>query len=85
MPRAVIALTAGLEPRLGAGVDVLYVADARSQKIASTGNFSSSIGIDASKELVNKLVLEDEKAKLNLQRAKLILEQAKHFFTTEGI
>jgi len=77
---------AWLAPRLDAGVDVLYVTDVRSQKVASTGNLSGSIGIDASKELLNKLVeLEHEKAKINHQRAKLILEEAKHFFKTEGI
>jgi len=36
--------------------------------------------------LLNKLVnLEHEKAKINHQRAKLILEEAKHFFEVEGI
>jgi len=77
---------AWLAPRLDAYVDVLYVTDVRSQKVASTGNLSGSIGIDASKELLNKLVnLEHEKAKINHQRAKLILEEAKHFFEVEGI
>jgi nucleotide-binding universal stress UspA family protein len=77
---------AWLAPRLNAGVDVLYVTDVRSQKVASTGNLSGSIGIDASKELLNKLVdLEHEKAKVNHQRAKLILEEARQFFDTQGI
>lgn len=77
---------AWLAPRLDAGVDILYVTDVRSQKVASTGNLSGSIGIDASRELLNKLVdLEHEKAKINYQRAKLILEEAKHFFEAEGI
>ena len=58
----------------------------RSQKVASTGNLSGSIGIDASKELLNKLVdLEHEKAKVNHQRAKLILEEARQFFDTQRI
>jgi nucleotide-binding universal stress UspA family protein len=77
---------AWLAPRLDAAVDVLYVTDVRSQKVVSTGNLSGSIGIDASRELLNKLVdLEHEKAKINHQRAKLILEDASHFFETEGI
>jgi len=77
---------AWLAPRLDAAVDVLYVTDVRSQKVASTGNLSGSIGIDASRDLLNKLVdLEHEKAKINYQRAKLILEEARHFFETEGI
>lgn len=77
---------AWLVPRLDAHIDVLYVTDVRSQKVASTSNLSGSIGIDASKELLNKLVdLEHEKAKLNHQRAKLLIEEAKQFFDAEGI
>lgn len=77
---------AWLAPRLDASVDILYVTDIRSQKVASTGNFSGSIGIDASRDLLNKLVeLEHEKAKINHQRAKLILEEARHFFASEGL
>jgi hypothetical protein len=72
---------AWLAPRLNAEIAILYVTDVRSQKVASTGNLSGSIGIDASRELLNKLVdLEHEKAKLNHQRAKLILEEAQRFF-----
>ncbi|GAB4140029.1 MAG: universal stress protein [Cyanobacteria bacterium J069] len=72
---------AWIAPLLEAHIDVLYVTDIRSQRVASTGNLSGSIGIDASKELLKKLVdLEHEKAKLNHQRAKLILEDAKQFF-----
>lgn len=77
---------AWLALRLNAIVDVLYVTDARSQKVASTNNLSGSIGIDASRELLNKLVdLEHERAKINHQRAKLILEEAKQFFEGENI
>lgn len=77
---------AWLAPRLNAFVDVLYVTDVRSQKVVSTGNLSGSIGIDASTELLNKLVdLEHEKAKINHQHAKLILEEAKHFFEAENV
>lgn len=77
---------AWLAPLLDAYVDVLYVTDIRSQKVASTGNLSGSIGIDADRELLNKLVnLEHEKAKLNHQRAKLLIEEAKQFFDAEGI
>jgi len=71
--------------RLNASVDVLYVTDERSQKVASTGNLSGSIGIDASKELLNKLVeLEHEKARLNHQHAKLVLQDAEQSLTTAG-
>lgn len=72
--------------RLDATVDVLYVTDIRSQKITSTGDFSGSIGLGTSQELLKKLVdLEHEKAKLNHQKAKVILETAKQFFESQGI
>jgi len=77
---------AWLASRLNAGIDVLYVTDIRSQKAVTTGNLSGSIGIDASKELLNKLVeIEHEKAKTNHQRAKLILEEAEQVLATAGV
>lgn len=77
---------AWLAPRMTAAIEVLYVTDIRTQKTAGTGDWSGSIGIDASKELLNKLVdLEHEKAKLNHQKAKLILQNAEHFFITSGV
>ncbi len=77
---------AWLAYRFDACIDVLYVTDLRSQKVALTNNLSGTIGLDASKELLNKLVeLEHEKAKLNHQRAKLILDHAQHFFETKNL
>lgn len=77
---------AWLALRLGACIDVLYVTDIRSQKAVTTGNLSGSIGIDASKELLKKLVeIEHEKAKINHQRAKLILEEAEQVLATAGV
>ncbi len=77
---------AWLAPRLNAAIEVLYVSDIRTQKTAGTGDWSGSIGIDASKELLNKLVeLEHEKAKLNHHKAKFILQNAEHFFATYNI
>jgi len=77
---------AWLASRLNACIDVLYVTDIRSQKAVTTGNLSGSIGIDASKELLNKLVeIEHEKAKTNHQRAKLILEEAEQVLATAGV
>ncbi|MGH7999071.1 MAG: universal stress protein [Brasilonema sp.] len=77
---------AWLAPRLSAAIEVLYVTDIRTQKVATTGDWSGSLGIDASKELLNKLVdLEHEKAKLNHHKAKLILQNAEHFFTANGV
>lgn len=69
-----------------AKINVLFVTDIRSQKVVSTGNLSGSIGLGASEQLLNKLVnLEHEKAKLNNQRAKLILQNAAATLKAEGI
>ncbi|MBW4555374.1 MAG: universal stress protein [Trichormus sp. ATA11-4-KO1] len=76
---------AWLAPQLQASIEVLYVSDVRSQKVVSK-DYSSSLGFDASRELLNRLVeLEHEKAKINKQRAKLILETAGQFFAQQGI
>ena len=64
---------------------VLFVTDIR-QKVVSTGNLSGSLGLGASEQLMNDLVnLEHEKAKLNNQRARLILQNAKQVLNEEGI
>jgi len=77
---------AWLARRLDAEIDVLYVTDIRSQTVAYTGNWSGSIGIDASSELLNQLVdLEHQIAKINHHRAKLLLENAKQFFDNQAI
>jgi K+-sensing histidine kinase KdpD len=58
-----------------AKINVLFVTDIRSQKVVSTSNFSGSLGLGASEELLHELVnLEHEKAKLNNKRARLILQ-----------
>ncbi len=67
-------------------LDVLCVTDIRTQQVISTGNFSGSIGIDASENLLNRLVdLEHEKAKLNQRRTRLILRTAVQNLKAEGI
>jgi nucleotide-binding universal stress UspA family protein len=72
--------------QIKAQVNVLSVTDIRSQKVSSTGNLSGSIGLGASEQLLNELVnLEHEKAKLNNQRAKLILQNAAETLKAEGI
>lgn len=72
--------------KLAAEVDVLYVTDIRSQQVASTGNLSGSIGLGASEALLNQLIeLEHEKAKLNHQRTKLILQAAEQTLKAEGV
>lgn len=75
-----------LASRLDAEVDVLFVSDIRSQKVASTGNYSGALGLDASRELLDKLVeLEHEKAKLNHEKAQLILQDAKQHLQDAGV
>jgi nucleotide-binding universal stress UspA family protein len=75
-----------LAPRLQAQVDVLYVSDIRSQKVASTGNYSGAIGLGASRELLDQLVeLEHERAKLNHQKAQLILHDAEQQLQAVGV
>ena len=67
-------------------VDVLCVTDVRGQQAISQTNLSGSIGIDASENLLNRLVeLEHEKAKINHQRAKLVLQQAAQTLKAEGV
>ena len=69
-----------------AQTQVLFVTDVRSQKVVSTGNFSGSIGLGASEQLLNELVnLEHERAKLNNQRARLILKNADQVLKAEGL
>lgn len=77
---------AWLTIQLHTKTNVLFVTDIRSQKVSSTGNFSGSIGMGTSEKLLNELVnLEHEKAKLNNQRAKLILQNAADVLKSEGI
>ena len=72
--------------KVNAQINVLSVTDIRSQKVASTGNLSGTIGLGASEQLLNELVnLEHEKAKLNNQRARLILQNAAETLKAEGI
>ncbi|MEL7421122.1 MAG: universal stress protein [Cyanobacteria bacterium J06555_3] len=66
-------------------VDVLCVSDIRAQQ-TSRQNLSGSIGIDAKENLLNRLVeLEHEKAKINHQRTKLVLQEAAQTLKGEGV
>lgn len=77
---------AWLASRLSASIEVLYVSDIRTQKVTTTGNWSGAIGFDASRSLLDKLVaLEHEKAKINHEKAQLILHNAEQFFVDRGI
>ncbi|HEY9767408.1 MAG TPA: universal stress protein [Coleofasciculaceae cyanobacterium] len=72
--------------RLKAEVDVLCVTDIRSQQAIPIENLSGSIGIDASENLLNRLVeLEHEKAKINHQKAKLVLQEATQTLKADGV
>lgn len=76
---------AWLATRLGATVEVLYVTDARGEATAAAANLSGSIGLGASDALLKQLVdLEHERAKINHQRAKLILKEAERELTSHG-
>ncbi|WP_414551438.1 universal stress protein [Anabaena sp. CCY 0017] len=72
--------------QLHAHINVLFVTDIRSQQVASIGNLSGSIGLNASEKLLHELVdLEHKKAKLNNQRARLILQNASEILKAEEI
>ena len=67
-------------------VNVLCVTDVRAQQVISIDNLSGSIGFDASENLHDRLVeLEYEKAKINHQRAKLVLQSAAQTLKAEGV
>ncbi|MGY6529754.1 MAG: universal stress protein [Cyanobacterium sp.] len=78
--------TAWIGKRLGAQVNILSVTDNRAQSSASQGNWSGSLGLGASDDLLQKLVeLDHERNKLNHVRAKVILDHAKEVLRQEGI
>ena len=67
-------------------VDVLCVTDIRRQQAISSINLSGSIGFDASENLLDRLVeLEHEKAKIDHQRTKLVLQAAAQNLKAEGV
>ena len=73
---------AWLAQRSDIAIEVLYVTDTRGEQAAPTSDFSGNIGIDSYQQLLNQLVeLEAAKAKINHQRAKIILQEAKKFFS----
>lgn len=75
-----------LAMRMDIEIEVLYVTDLRKEKAVQTSDFSGSIGIDSYQQLLGKLVeLEREKAQINHQRAKIILQEAKRFFSAREI
>ncbi len=72
--------------RTDAEIEVLYVTDRRKEQALRNPDFSGSIGIDSYQQLLSELVeLERNRAKLNHQRAKYILEQAQSFLVSREV
>lgn len=72
--------------RMEMEIEVLYVTDLRKQKAVQTQDFSGSLGIDDHQALLVKLVeLEHETAKVNHERAKIILEAAQELLVKKGV
>ncbi|WP_019506876.1 universal stress protein [Pleurocapsa sp. PCC 7319] len=77
---------AWLAQRKSFAIEVLYVTDRRGEQAVQTPDFSGSIGINSYQQLLNELVeLERARAKVNHQRAKIILQEAKQFFSDRAI
>ena len=77
---------AWLAQRKPFAIEILYVTDRRGEQATQTADFSGSIGVDSYQQLLSELVeLESAKAKVNHQRAKIILEEAKQFFRDRHI
>ena len=72
--------------RMGMNIEVLYVTDLRKQQAVQTHDFSGSLGIDSYQGLLAQLVeLEHEAAKINYERAKIILEAAHQVLVDKGV
>ena len=77
---------AWLAQRSSFEIEVLYVTDRRGEQAVQTPDFSGSIGINSYQQLLSELVeLERARAKVNHQRAKIILQEAQKFFSDRGI
>ena len=77
---------AWIAQRLPIEIEILYVTDTRKEKAILTQDFSGSLGIDTSQDLLDRLVeLEREVAKISHQQAKTILQTAREFFVGRGI
>ena len=78
--------TAWLGSLIDIEIEILYVTDQRKVQAVKTRDFSGSIGLDSYQQLLDKLVeAEGESAKINHQRAKIILQEAKSFLENKGI
>ena len=76
---------AWLARRIDCTLEVLYVTDDPGIA-AKTNDFSGNIGIDSYQNLLNEFVeLESAKAKLDHKKAKIILQEAKQFFSNRHV
>ena len=76
---------AWLAKRIDISLEVLYVSDDPA-KAAKTNDWSGNIGIDSYQKLLNEMVeLESAKAKLDQKKAKIILQEAKQFFSDRNL
>lgn len=77
---------AWLAQQMEVAVEVLYVTDSRGEQAAQTADFSGSIGINSYQQLLGELVeIEAAKAKINHQRAKIILQEAQKFLSDRQV
>ena len=78
--------TAWLGSQMDIEIEILYVTDQRKVQAVKTRDFTGSIGLDSYQQLLDKLVeAESESAKINHQRAKIILQEAKSFLESKEI
>ncbi len=78
--------TAWLGSQMDIEIEILYVTDQRKVQAVKTRDFTGSIGLDSYQQLLDKLVeAESESAKINHQRAKIIMQEAKSFLESKGI
>lgn len=67
-------------------IEILYVTDRRAEKAVQGVDFSGNIGIDSYQQLLNELVeIEAARAKIDCERAKIILESATKFFSDRNL
>ncbi|MEB3233211.1 MAG: universal stress protein [Leptolyngbyaceae bacterium] len=72
--------------RMEMSIEVLYVTDLRKQQAVQSYDFSGSLGIDSYQGLLAQLVeLEHEAAKVNHERAKIILQVAYQVLVDKGV
>jgi len=63
-------------------IKVLHVTDRRAETAVQSSDFSGNIGIDSYQKLLNDLVeIQAARARVNHERAKIILDKAKAFFS----